>query len=402
MDINNLKNIQTVLDDAVKSNYLAGTNLLVYKDGKELGYWQSGMADIEMEKKYSRDTIFRLYSMSKPVTCVAAMILVEEGKLDLAEEAANYIPAFWNLQVCTEKGRSGKPRKALRNILIQDLLNMTSGYTYGAWSEESPRGEHLTSDLIMKLNEDVAGENKITTQEVAEQLAGIPVSFEPGTDYNYGLSADILGAVIEKASGMKFSQFLKKRIFDPLGMEDTAFYVSEDKQNRLSKVYKCVRNDNVQKLELFTDGHLGIQAEMDHAPAFESGGAGLCSTVDDYMKFALMLTNDGELNGKRILQKKTVDFLCHARLRDDLQQKFNQKMPHLCGYTYCNLLRVAYEPGKANTITDYEEFGWDGWLGPYVSVDLKNNLTIVMTMQRTDTGTSAPTRRVKNIIYSSL
>lgn len=402
MDINSLNEIQSVLDVAVKSNYFAGTNLLVYKDGKEVGYWQAGMADIENGKKFQRDTICRMYSMSKPVTCVAAMILVEEGKLDLAEEVANYIPAFWNLQISYDKGRNGKTQKTWKNILIQDLLNMTSGYTYGAWSDDCPLGEHLTSDLIQELNADAAGPNKITTQEVAERLAKIPVSFEPGTDYSYGLSADILGAVIEKVSGMKLSEFMKTRIFNPLGMKDTAFYVPEEKQTRLSKVYKCIKTDDGQKLELFTHCNLGIQDKMDHAPAFESGGAGLCSTVEDYMKFALMLTNGGELDGKRILKKGTVDFLRHARLRDDLQQKFNQKMGHLCGYTYCNLLRIAYEPGKTTAITDYEEFGWDGWLGPYVSVDIKNNLTIVMTMQRTDTGTSAPTRRVKNIIYSSL
>lgn len=402
MDIMNLKEIQLVLDNAVKSNYFAGTNLLVYKDGKEVGYWQSGLADVSAGKPFNRDTICRMYSMSKPVTSVAAMILVEEGKLDLAEEVANYIPAFWNLQICYDKGRNGTPQKAFKNILVQDLLNMTSGYTYGAWSEDCPLGEQLTSDLIQELNADVAGPNKITTQDVAERLAKIPVSFEPGTDYNYGLSADILGAVIEKVSGMKLSEFMKKRIFEPLGMKDTDFYVPAEKQNRLAKVYKCVKTDDGQKLEPFTNCNLGIQDKMDHAPAFESGGAGLCSTVEDYMKFALMLTNGGELDGKRILKKGTVDYLRHARLRDDLQQKFNQKMPHLSGYTYCNLLRVAFESGKANVITDYEEFGWDGWLGPYVSVDVKNNLTIVMTMQRTDTGTSGPTRRIKNIIYSSL
>ena len=215
---------------------------------------------------------------------------------------------------------------------------MTSGYTYGAWSDDSPIGEKMTSTLINELNQDVIGENKITTQQVAQRLAQIPVSFEPGTDYNYGLSADILGAVIEKVSGEKLSEFMKKRIFEPLGMSDTAFFVPFEKQPRLSKVYKSydVKDEkgNVtgKELELFTNCNLGIQDKMDHAPAFESGGAGLCSTIDDYMKFALMLLNKGSFNGKRILQPKTVEFMQNSYLRDDLQQHFNQLQSCACSF----------------------------------------------------------------------
>ena len=403
MNISHLQHIQPLFDEAVKQNKIAGLNCLIYKDGKEIGYWQSGFRDRDNKIPYSRDTILRMYSMTKPVTSIAAMILVEQGKLDLGEELGVYLPSFNNLQVCTDKGRNGTPHKAWNKILIQDLLNMTSGYTYGAWSEDSPLGEHLTSQLINDLNKDAEQENKITTQDVAERLSKIPVSFEPGTAYNYGLSADILGAIIEKVSGMKFSLFLKKNIFEPLGMNDTAFFVPSEKQNRLSKVYKTILNDDGTRfMEEFRNCNLGIQADMKNEPAFESGGAGLCSTVDDYMKFALMLTQGGEFNGKRVLQKRTVEYLSQARLRDNLQQSFNNMMPHLSGYTYCNLMRVAFEPGKCKAVTQQGEFGWDGWLGPYVSVDLNNKLTIVMTMQRTDAGTTDVTRRMKNIVYTGI
>lgn len=399
MNVEHLKYIQPLFDEAVKTNKVAGLNLLVYKNGKEIAYFQSGYADIEKKLKYERNTICRMYSMTKPVTAVAAMILVEKGKLDLSEELGNYIPAFWNLQVC-ESGEN--IRKSYRNILIQDLLNMTSGYTYGAWSENSPLGEKMTSALIQELNNDATKQNKITTQEVAQRLSKIPVSFEPGTNYNYGLSADILGAVIEKVSEMKFSDFLKKNIFEPLCMYDTDFYVPAEKQSRLSKVYKSADTENGKKLELFTNSNLGVQDKMEHIPAFESGGAGLCSTVDDYIKFAQMLVNKGEFNKKRILQKKTVEFMQNAVLRTDLQQCFNQKMEHLSGYTYCNLMRIAFEPEKCKFITEKGEFGWDGWLGPYLSIDIKNQLAIVMTMQRTDSGTTDITRKMKNIVYSAL
>ena len=398
MTYNHLNHIQEVFDTFVSKNEVAGLNLLIYQNDKEIGYWQAGYKNIEKKQTFDRDTICRLYSMSKPITSVAALMLVEQGKLDLGSPVGNYLPAFWNIKVCTEPGKNGKPVKAQRTILIQDLLNMTSGYTYGAYWEGATLGEHMTSEYIQVLNQDCIKDCKISTQEVANHFSEIPLSFEPGTDYNYGFSADILGAVIEVVSGQKLSEFLKKNIFEPLEMNDTAFYVPQEKLCRLSNVYKCVNN----KLELFTSPNLGIQPFMDHAPSFESGGAGLCSTIDDYMKFASMLCNKGVYNGVRILQEKTVDFISKGKLSPLLQQKFNQKMEHLLGYSYSNLMRIAQEPGYCKAITEKGEFGWDGWLGPYMSVDLKNNLTIVMLMQKTDAGTWELTRRVKNIIYTSL
>ena len=272
---------------------------------------------------------------------------------------------------------------------------MTSGYGYGAYWEGSTYGEHETSKLIDELNADVAGPNKITTREFASRIAKIPLNFEPGTDYQYGYSADILGAVIEKVSGQKFSDFLKQNIFDPVGMQDTAFYVPQPKQSRLSKIYRTGHEE-------FIGCNLGVGYKMENPPAFESGGAGLCSTVDDYMKFGLMLLNKGNLDGANILHPATVDFMTNATLRDDIQQKFNQKMEHLSGYTYCNLLRIAKEPEKSKALTTKGEYGWDGWLGPYLGIDPANRLVVVMTMQKVDAGTWDLTRKIKNIIYSSI
>jgi len=399
MDIKHLDRLQGLFDEAVAAKKVAGLNCVVYKDDKEVAYWESGFSDIENKKAFDRNTICRLFSMTKPVTCVAAWILIEEGKIDIADEVGKYIPEFWNLQITYEPGRRGTPQKTKRNVTIQDLLNMTSGYTYGAWWEGAPLGEHLTSDFINELNEDCIGPCKISTLEVAKRLAKIPLSFEPGTNYSYGLSADIMAAVIEVVSGMKYSDFLKKYIFEPLEMKDTDFYVPAEKQNRLSKVYIC---DDGKTMEEFTNPNLGIQNKMDHQPSFESGGAGLCSTLDDYLKFALMLVNKGEYKGKRILQKRTVEYLASARLRDDLQQKFNQNMENFSGHTYCNFLRIAYEPGKCKYLAEKDEFGWDGWLGPFVNIDIKNKMVIVMLMQKTGAGTWEVTRKMKNIVYSSL
>ena len=395
MNTNNLQNIQSLLDEYTQKKYVAGVNVLLYKDNKELGYWQSGYADIENGKKYQRDTICRMYSMSKTVTAAAAFKLIEQGKLELGQQLKDILPEFAEVTVCTDTGRKGNPHPATRPILIQDLLNMTSGYGYGAYWEGSTYGEHETSKLIEELNNDVAGPNKITTQEFAKRIAKIPLNFEPGTDYQYGYSADILGAVIEKVSGKKFSDYLKENIFTPVGMNDTAFYVPQQKQSRLSKIYRT-------GLEEFTGCNLGVGYKMENHPSFESGGAGLCSTVDDYMKFGLMLLNKGKLDNTQVLQPFTIDFMTTATLRDDIQQKFNIKMEHLSGYTYCNLLRIANEPGKCKALTSKGEYGWDGWLGPYLGIDPANNLVLVMTMQKVDAGTWELTRKVKNVVYSSL
>lgn len=404
MNIAHLNNIQTLFDQSVKSSKAAGLNCLIYKDDKEAGYFQAGYSSIENKTAFERNTICRLFSMTKPVTSVAAMILVEEGKLDLGEELGFYLPEFWNVKVCRGQGKDCKVEKSGRNILIQDLMNMTSGYTYGAYWDGACKGEWDTSDLILELNEDVLSHSfKITTRKVAERLSQIPLSFEPGTNYSYGLSADIMGAVIEKVSGMKFSEFLKKRIFEPLGMNDTAFYVPAEKQNRFASSYdrKDVPGGGFS-LERFTGANLGISPDMTQPPSFESGGAGLCSTIDDYMKFASMLCNKGILNGKRILQEKTVEYMASAKLNPLLQQCFDRNMEHFAGYTYCNFLRIALNPGSCRAITEKGEFGWDGWLGPYVSVDIKNHLVIVMMMQRCGAGTNDITRKMKNIVYTAL
>lgn len=395
MNLNHIQNIQNVMDDAVFTKQIAGCNCLIYQNGKEIAYYQAGFSDIENKKLFERNTICRLFSMTKPVTAVAALKLIEMGKLDIYQWVSDIIPEFSNLNYC-DMNDGGKIKKCSRPLFVKDLLNMTSGYSYGGNSNES---EKMISDLLYnQMDKIVSAENNISTLDFAKKLSQIPLSFEPGTDYQYGLSADILGAVIETVSKMRFGDFLKKYIFEPLGMNDTAFYVPSEKQHFLSKVYEKKNNQLVK----YENNHLGIQNAMEKDPLFESGGAGLTSTIDDYMKFCLMLVNKGEYDGKRILQPKTVEFLYNSRLSDNLQKCFDLKMEHLQGYTYCNLNRICIDKGKNWALTENNEFGWDGWLGPYMSVDVKNQLTIVYLQQMTDAGTTPVTRKIKNIIYSSL
>ena len=391
MNTAHLSNIQNVLDNSVLKGKISGANCLIFKDGKELGYWESGLADIEAGVPFKRNTICRLYSMSKPVTSVGVLKLLEEGKIDLDQCVSEYLPEFQNLKVCD----NGKIRKSWRPLKIQDLMNMTSGYTYGGDDDE---GRRQTSRLIGELNEHF---DTITTREFARRIAEIPVTFEPGTSYEYGFSADILGALIEAVSGKKFSQYMKENIFDPLGMKDTGYWVPASEQKRLSKVYRRP-SDGTNHPTLFTNNNLGIQDKMDKEPAFESGGAGLVSTIDDYMRFVRMLVNGGELDGVRILQEGTVRFMSTAKLRTNLQQVFDCKMEHLSGYSYTNLCRVCIEPDQCKFLAQKGEFGWDGWLGPYMMIDPVNKIGLVYLQQMCDSGLTDTMREIRNILYSAM
>lgn len=186
----------------------------------------------------------------------------------------------------------------VRPVRICDLLNMTSGLMYGG--DVTSVCSMETEKLFDRIKEHLYLEDAMTTQEVANRLGLIPLQFQPGESFQYGTSADVLGAVIEVISGKTFGEFLKEEFFEPLDMEDTAFYVPENKQERLAKVYQRTE----QGLELYTENHLGIMNAMKQVPAFESGGAGLVSTLDDYAKFAAMLLQEGSYQGKQILNRR--------------------------------------------------------------------------------------------------
>lgn len=385
-----LNNIQNVLDDMVSTSFAAGGSCLVFYKGKEQCYFQAGLQDIENNIKITRDTIYRLYSMSKPVTSFAVMLLLERGKIDLLDSVSKYIPAYKNLTYLDEEGHV---KKCETPVTIQMLLNMTSGISYPGNENNSDRAVDIVyQDALSKLYTD----NALNTMEFISKLATCPLAFYPGKVWRYGFSADVLGAVVEAVSGMKFSEFLQKNIFEPLDMTDTGFFVPDEKQNRLAKTYEYADG----RLNLYEGDHLLIKNRMMSAPCFESGGAGLASTVDDYSHFTRMLMDGGMYNGYRVAGEKTIDFMTKSCLTDEQQAGVN--WDQLGGYTYANLLRVMKEPGLASAISGKGEYGWDGWLGTYMMNDKKNDLNFLFMMQKKDSGSTEYTRKVKNIIYSAL
>ena len=390
MNRDKLKGIQGIVQEMTDREYVSGVSCMVIQRGEEQGYFESGYRDIAGGHKMTRDTIHRLYSMTKPITSAAIMLLLEDGKIDLLDQVSDYLPGFRN-QYVIERGVIVPVKQPMT---IQHLLNMTSGLVYlGENNPAEIRSEKLIEEIKSKLLTDHA----MTTMEIANRVGKLPLAFMPGTVWQYGLSADILGAIVEVVSDMRFGEFLEKRIFEPLGMRDTAFYVPQDKQGRLAKVYRQTEQGLVEE----TGCHLGIQNKMEMPPAYESGGAGLCSTIDDYAKFAQMLLGHGTYNGVRVMAPKTVEYMTTAHVTP-AQQRGVETWESLAGYTYGNLMRIMTDPGAGAGMGSMGEYGWDGWLGTYMMNDPIHDLTLLIMHQITDSGTTPYTRRIRNVMFAAL
>lgn len=390
MNRNRLKRLGEIAQEMTDNGFVSGVSCMVIRHGEEQCYHEAGYRDISTGRKMTRDTIHRLYSMTKPITAAAVMILLEEGRIDLLDHVSEYIPSFANQYVMDR----GMAVPVTRPMTIHNLLNMTSGLVYlGESSPAETRSERLVEEVKEKLLTDQA----LTTLQIADRIGQIPLAFMPGESWQYGLSADVLGAVVEAVSGMRFGEFLSKRIFEPLGMTDTAFYVAGEKQERLAKVYRETEKGLTEE----TECHLGVQNKMELPPAFESGGAGLCSTIDDYAKFTQMLLGRGTYQGVKILSPQTVQYMTTAHITDK-QRCGMETWESLAGHSYGNLMRIMTSPEEAVYLGSKGEYGWDGWLGTYMTNDPVNDMTMLVMMQRCDSGITGYTRRMRNVVYSAL
>ncbi|MCM1023094.1 MAG: beta-lactamase family protein [Prevotella sp.] len=384
--------IYSLLEEAVKNGDTEGANLLVIKDGEEKAYCQCGYADIENKKPISRDTIFRLYSQSKPVTAAAAMLLVSRGKLDLGAWLSDYLPQYGSMLVNTD----GTAVPAKNPLTVGHLLNMTAGIPYPDGNSE---GGKQSGSVFWQIENRLFSDNPMTTAEFAEKMSEVQLCCEPGEKFMYGASADIMGAVIEKVSGMSFRDFLMKNFFEPLEMEDTDFYVPAEKAHRLAKVYDYSENG----LTEVRTNHLGLRYDRGVIPAFQSGGAGLCSTLDDYAKFAGMLLNGGCFKGRRILPKAAVNHLTKGSLTEKQKEQLVQGFGWMSGYSYGNFMRICEDEGRTSLFSSKGEYGWDGWLGTFFSNEPKHGITLLFGTQQIGVGkTGVLVRKIKNIVMSEL
>ncbi|MBQ7990736.1 MAG: beta-lactamase family protein, partial [Oscillospiraceae bacterium] len=341
-----LNTIRSIIRRTVDRQELAGANVLILQDGKELFYDEYGIARASDKSPLVRDTIFRLYSQTKPITAAAVILLAAEGKIDLSADLSEYLPEFSHQFRYDE---NGEKKDVVRRISVKSLLNMTSGIpypNYGNKADEMAGG--VFDDMIASLYTD----SPLTTRDFSEKMAKIGLSFEPESHFRYGAGADIAGALVERVSGVSFGEFLRSSFFEPLEMTDTDFWVPPEKQHRLAAIF-----DTAGGLHECPSDHLGLRYARDVRPAFESGGAGLCSTLDDYSHFALMLLDGGVYKGRRIMPSYAVRYLTENAFEHSLCGDLLSSFGWMNGYRYGDFMRICDDPSKTALFSAKGEYG---------------------------------------------
>ena len=377
------------------SRGVVGCSIAVLRDGKETFRHYTGFADKENETPMERNTIFRIYSMTKVVTVTAALQLYEKGLFHLNDPLELYMPEFSNMKV-TELTPNGSEqiRPAQRQILIKDLFCMTAGFTYNGYDGResvSVRGvKKLEAELELQWPD-----KTYTLQEYIRRLAQVPLAFEPGTHWQYSLAHTVLGGLVERLSDMSLGEYMKQNIFLPLGMEDTFFRIPEDKKMRLAALYQPDGDGGVQKVT-------NKDACFMPKAVYENGGGGLLSTLDDYLKFAYALCKGGAgSNCRRILGRKTVDFMCQNHLNEEMMKDLN--WPRLAGYGYGLGVRTMVNLQAGGCNGSIGEFGWSGMAGSWVLMDPMESLTVVYMQQLlSDEVNTYIQPRLRTMIYAAL
>lgn len=370
-----LTHIRTVMNRHVAEKQIPGAIALVARHGK-IAYQEAyGMADIEAGRPMQLDTIHRIYSMSKPITSVAVMMLYEEGRFQLNDPVAKYIPEFAKMTVGVEEKdpQTGKMTlktvPAKRLITIRDLLRHTAGLTYGFFGDTLVDREYRKAKILSDLN----------LSEFVTNLSRLPLLYEPGTRWNYSVSVDVLGRLVEVISGKSFDQFLQERIFLPLEMNDTGFHVPANKKDRLARLYAPTKDGRIQPAAVCATRQECIDKFPNAAPSYLepptllSGGGGLASTAYDYLRFCQMMLNKGQYSGKRLLSRKTVELMSSDNLGE---------IPiSIAGYGFGLGFAVSKAPGTAGLLGSPGEYNWGGAAGTKFWIDPQEDLIGIFMIQ---------------------
>lgn len=379
--------LDAVLAKEIEKGTLGGCGMYVEQHGKCV-----------FSKTYGSDksdSIYKIYSMTKPVTLAAVMICYERGLFTLQDRVDKYIPEVAETKVWG----NGKLVPQKRPMTIKHLLDMQSGIVYPG-EMSVPEKEMLRLQNEMRAR--VAKGEVLGNVGIATILCTAPLEFQPGEGFRYGASADILAAIVEIVTGIKYGDFLKKEIFDPLGMSDTAFFVPKDKLHRLAKMYHwnekgiCVEPSKEQMEWLgLTDPTL--------PPNIESGGGGLYSTIKDYAAFCRMMLAGGKApDGTHIVGRKTIELFVHGATTDAMRAASEWLSDELAGYSYGNLLRVLEDPVKQKSNGSKGEYGWDGLPGNYFMIDPEEDLFLIYMQQIAEGKDLSLRRRYRAAVYGAL
>jgi CubicO group peptidase (beta-lactamase class C family) len=381
-----------------------GTQLVVYRRGKVVHSAVQGFADVERKAPVKDDTIYRIYSMTKPITSVAFMMLFEEGRVALDEPVAKYIPEWKNLGVFVAGvAPAFLTRPPSRPMLIVDLLRHTSGLTYGFQQRSNVDAAYREKKLG-------AVEKDGTLESMIADLATIPLEFSPGEAWNYSVATDVIGYLIGKISGVPLEQFLKQRIFEPLGMTDTGFHVPADKVHRFAACYSADPN-GVSFNPAERKGSLTLQDDPTKSsflapPSFISGGGGLCSTAADYLTFCRALLNGGELDGVRLIGPKTLALMTSNHLPGGRElPELSRSLFSEAAYNGVGFglgFSVTMDPAKTLIPGSPGEYAWGGAATTSFWIDPKEELITIFMTQVLPSSAYPLRRELRTLVYAAI
>jgi CubicO group peptidase (beta-lactamase class C family) len=382
-----LERLEQVMQAYVDQEKVAGMITMIARRGRVAHFERYGLRDLEEKEPMELDTIFRIYSMTKPVTSVALMMLYEEGKFELTDPVSKFIPEFGALEVY-----AGGPKEEMvlveleRPVNIKDLLVHTAGLTYGIFSSSPVDDLYVEADV---LSEDG------TLKDMVRKLGEIPLRFQPGSEWHYGVATDVLGYLIEVISGQPLDRFLAERIFEPLKMKDTAFHVAKRKRGRFAAMHK-VDEDGV----LSRDDTEWTKA-FDEPPTFLSGGGGLVSTASDYMRFCAMMLGGGTLDGVRLLSRKTVELMTTNHLPDELVP-IRFESGAVDGYGFGLGFSVRLNLADPSSLGSVGMYRWGGYANTLFWIDPQEDLIAIALLQYLPYGHYPIQEKFQTLTYQAI
>ncbi len=378
-----LLRINQMMKRYIEEDKLAGTLTLVARNGKIAHLAAQGMQDREAKTPMASDTIFRIYSMTKPITAVAAMTLWEQGKFHMNDPIDKYLPELSNLQVYVSgSGDNMVLENAKYPIKIIDLFMHTAGFSYG-----------FTGSEVDKLyRASPVGQGTAKPDTVLQELAKLPLNHQPGTQWNYGVNTDVIGFLVERITGKKLGEYMQDVIFDPLNMNSTGFFVKPENTHRFAQIYGPSETGQTIVIE---NEPLGDYLSD---PALHNGGGGLTSTINDYFIFAQMLLNGGEYQGVRILGRKTVEYLSSNHMPENLLPY----APDASGEGYGLAMSVTVDENQLGFLGSTGDYGWGGAASTYFRIDPKENMVLISMTQFLPMGFHAYHDDFRNAAYQAL
>mgnify|MGYP005812355019 CR=1 FL=1 len=397
LNADRLAAIPQFMGSYVDRGKLAGLSTLVSRHGEIAHFESIGHRDRELKLPLERDSIFRIYSMSKPITSLALMMLFEEGHFQLNHEVHRYIPEFRKLRVWAGGTNAAwATKEPARPMTIRDLLTHTSGLTYGFMNQ------HPVDRMYRHAGIDGVRSDDITLKEMVERLADIPLLFSPGEYWNYSVSTDVCGYLVEVLSGRPLDEFLEARIFKPLGMVDTGFSVPKEKLGRFTANYE----KNAQTREVTLIDKSDETSAYARPKRFLSGGGGLVSTMMDYWRFCQMCLNGGTFNGHRLISPKTLEFMTLNHLPGGKTMKqmslssFGELASEGAGFGLG--FQVILDPAEAQSIGSPGNFSWGGAASTYFWIDPEEDLIAILMTQLMPSSTYPLRPQMQQLVYAAI